>query len=39
MVVVGSRGRHGLAKALLGSVSESLVADLPTAVAVIRATS
>ena len=37
MLVVGSHGRHGLAKALIGSVSESLVADLPCAVAVIRA--
>jgi len=36
MLVVGSRGRHGLLKALLGSVSEALVAELPTAVAVIR---
>lgn len=37
MLVVGSRGRHGLAKALLGSVSESVVSELPCAVAVIRA--
>lgn len=36
MAVVGSRGRHALAKALLGSTSEDLVADLPCAVAVIR---
>lgn len=36
MVVVGSRGRHGLIKALLGSVSEELVADLPCTVVVIR---
>ena len=36
MLVVGSRGRHGLLRALLGSVSESLVAELPSAVAVIR---
>ena len=37
MLVVGSRGRHGIARALLGSVSESVVADLPCAVAVVRA--
>jgi len=36
LVVVGSRGRHGVAKALLGSVSEELVAVLPCPVAVIR---
>lgn len=36
MLVVGSRGRHGLARALLGSVSESVVAELPSAVAVVR---
>jgi nucleotide-binding universal stress UspA family protein len=36
MLVVGTRGRHGLAKAVLGSVSEALVADLPCPVAVIR---
>ena len=36
LVVVGSRGRNGLEKAFLGSVSEDLVADLPCAVAVIR---
>lgn len=36
MVVVGSRGHHAIAKALLGSTSEDLVADLPCAVAVIR---
>lgn len=36
LLVVGSRGRHGLAKALLGSVSEDVVSDLPCAVAVIR---
>lgn len=36
MLVVGSSGRHGLAKALLGSVSEAVVADLPCVVAVIR---
>jgi nucleotide-binding universal stress UspA family protein len=36
MLVVGSRGHHTLAKALLGSTSEELVAELPCAVAVIR---
>ena len=36
MLVVGSRGRHGLSRALLGSVSESVVTALPCAVAVIR---
>lgn len=36
MLVVGSRGRHGLTKLLLGSVSEQLVWMLPCAVAVIR---
>jgi len=38
LLVVGSRGRHGLARALLGSVSEAVVSELPCAVAVIRAT-
>ena len=37
MLVVGSHGRRGLAHALLGSVSESMIAELPCAVAVIRA--
>jgi nucleotide-binding universal stress UspA family protein len=37
MLVVGSSGRHGLARALMGSVSEAVVADLPCPVAVIRA--
>lgn len=36
MLVVGSRSRHGLAHALLGSVSEAVVAELPCAVAVVR---
>jgi nucleotide-binding universal stress UspA family protein len=36
MLVVGSRGRHGIARALLGSVSESVVSELPCAVAVVR---
>ncbi|CAN5347975.1 universal stress protein [soil metagenome] len=36
MLVVGSRGRHGLTKLFLGSVSESMVSLLPCAVAVIR---
>jgi nucleotide-binding universal stress UspA family protein len=36
MLVVGSHGHHTLAKALLGSTSEELVADLPCAVAIIR---
>ena len=37
LLVVGSRGRHGFTKALLGSVSEQLVWALPCPVAVIRA--
>jgi nucleotide-binding universal stress UspA family protein len=36
MLVVGSRGRHGLARAMLGSVSEELVSELPCAIAVVR---
>ncbi len=36
MLAVGSRGHHALAKALLGSTSEELVAELPCPVAVIR---
>lgn len=36
MLVVGSHGRHALERALLGSTSEAMVADLPCAVAVIR---
>jgi nucleotide-binding universal stress UspA family protein len=38
MIVVGSKGRHGVARALLGSVSEAVVSDLTCAVAVVRAT-
>lgn len=38
LLVVGSHGRTMLARALLGSTSEELVADLPCAVAVIRGT-
>lgn len=37
MLVLGSRGRHGLTKLFLGSVSESMVSLLPCPVAVIRA--
>lgn len=37
MLVVGSRGHYSLAKALLGSTGEALVADLPCSVAIIRA--
>ena len=36
MLVVGSRGRQGFTRALLGSVSEAVVAELPCPVAVIR---
>lgn len=36
MLVVGSHGRNALERALLGSTSEAMVADLPCAVAVIR---
>jgi nucleotide-binding universal stress UspA family protein len=36
MLVVGSHGRHGFSKALLGSVSEELVLSLPCPVAVVR---
>lgn len=36
MLVVGNRGRHGLAKMVLGSVSESIVWGLRSTVAVIR---
>ena len=36
MLVVGSHGHHGVERALLGSTSEAMVADLPCAVAVIR---
>lgn len=36
MLVLGSRGRHGLTKLFLGSVSESMVSALPCAVAIIR---
>jgi nucleotide-binding universal stress UspA family protein len=38
MLVVGSRSRHGLAHSLLGSVSETLVGELPAPMAVIRPT-
>ncbi|MBU1586552.1 MAG: universal stress protein [Actinobacteria bacterium] len=37
MLVVGAHGRSALSRALLGSVSESVVAELPCTVAVIRA--
>jgi nucleotide-binding universal stress UspA family protein len=36
MLVVGSRGRHGITKAFLGSVSENVVWGLRSTVAVIR---
>ena len=36
LVVVGSHGRGGLARFLLGSVSEEVVAHLPTTTAVVR---
>ncbi len=36
MLVVGSRGRHGFSKALLGSVSEDLVLSMPCPVVVVR---
>jgi len=36
MLVVGTHGRHGLSRALLGSVSEAVVSELPCPVAVIR---
>lgn len=36
MLVVGAHGRTALARALLGSVSESVVSELPCPVAVIR---
>jgi nucleotide-binding universal stress UspA family protein len=36
LLVVGSRGRHGITKAILGSVSESVVWGLRSPVAVIR---
>lgn len=36
LLVVGSRGRHGIAKMVLGSVSESVVFGLRSPVAVIR---
>jgi len=37
MVVVGSHGRRGVARALLGSVAESLVRTSSVPVAVVRA--
>lgn len=36
LLVVGSRGRNPIARVLLGSVSEGVVAALPCAVAVVR---
>lgn len=36
LLVVGSRGRRGLARMFLGSVSEELVTERPSVVAVIR---
>jgi nucleotide-binding universal stress UspA family protein len=36
LLVVGSRGRHGIAKMVLGSVSESVIWGLRSPVAVIR---
>ena len=36
MLVVGSHGHNAVGRALLGSTSEAMVADLPCAVAVIR---
>ncbi|HPG76124.1 MAG TPA: universal stress protein [Rhodoglobus sp.] len=37
MLVVGTHGKHGFSKALLGSVSEDLVLSLPCPVVVVRA--
>ncbi|MBG6056504.1 nucleotide-binding universal stress UspA family protein [Salinibacterium sp. CAN_S4] len=36
MLVVGSHGRHGFARAWLGSTSEELLLAMPTTVAVVR---
>lgn len=37
LIVAGSHGRRGVARALLGSIAESLVRDSPIPIAVIRA--
>lgn len=37
MLVVGSHGKHGFSKALLGSVSEDVVLSMPCPVVVVRA--
>lgn len=37
LLVVGSHGKHGFSKALLGSVSEDLVLSMPCPVVVVRA--
>ena len=36
LIVVGTHGRHGLRRALLGSVAETIVRDAPCPVLVVR---
>lgn len=36
LIVMGTHGRHGLRRALLGSVAEAVVRDAPCAVLVVR---